>query len=166
MFNSRKTDNQSSYARVLQVLVLTGVLLLLASCSPPKLDGRDFAPYQLKNPNNAVIYLYRPYGEQFAWAREYHVVNSDNNIKVTLKHGGYYPLEVRPGRIELVADRSSELTLLTGQRRTELKVEKGKSYYVKLWVDASGWSVHIDLIKRTEEAGLNDLRTCRLLKLE
>lgn len=144
--------------------ILLAVILLstVTACGAPLLPGPEFTPYLLKDPNKVIVYIYRPYGEDYGWGRRYVVMNSDNDKKIIIKHGGYYPMELNPGKIVFATDRSTQLTLNTAKNRILVNLEKGKTYYVRLHTITNAWSFDIYLANHDEFIGLKELETCRL----
>ena len=118
------------------LLVGGGVLAaLLAGCQ----SSSYFDPTPLANPDNAMVYLYRPAATnpgKKPLRLSYPEVMIDGKSAGFLKYNEYLPLEVPPGKRQFV------LTGLTRDAKWEprdrtytLKVEAGQSYFMRFQVE-------------------------------
>ena len=117
---------------ILAVLLAAG---LLAGCQ----GSSYFDPTPLANPDNAIVYLYRPAATnpgKKPLRLSYPEVMIDGESAGFLKYNEYLPLEVPPGKRQFV------LTGLTREAKWEpedrtytLEVEAGQTYFMRFRVE-------------------------------
>jgi hypothetical protein len=161
-----------------------GVLILLAaSCmggcclmANTTAKGPAFSEYKNVPQGKALVYIYR-LGERFGYARKYFL--SANDQKITkIQSGGYIPYIVEPGTVIFKADLKCFFGCTgfnyviegpeTEKRHAtlELKIEPGKVYYVKLFVEEHPSYFLPHLLAVSNEVGSEEIIDCKLLQPE
>lgn len=121
------------------------ILINLTGCAAPKIKGPLFTPITLNSEAMALVYVYRPSGEKYGYARTYYLYNEEEKI-VDLEHGGYFPFEVAAGKVSLLADVNYDAVSffrrggifmyaiensLSTNATLEFEAERGKSYFIR-----------------------------------
>jgi hypothetical protein len=138
--------------------------------------GPAFSEYKDVPQGKALVYIYR-LGERSGYARKYFL--SANGQRITkIESGGYFPYVVEPGTMIFKADLKwcygcSGMNYVIEGPETEkrhatleLKIEPGKVYYVKLFVEEHPSYFLPQLLVMSNEVGANEIIDCKLLQPE
>jgi hypothetical protein len=139
-----KTIPQSTLTASLQLLLATIALVLLAGCQ----GSAYFEPTPLANPDNAMVYLYRPAATKPGkkpLRLSYPEAMIDGKSAGFLKYNEYLALEIPPGKHEFV------LTGLTREAKWEpkdrtysLDVKPGQTYFLRFKVEFDTDNMSLD----------------------
>jgi hypothetical protein len=158
-----------------------GVLILLAvSCmggcrlmARTTAKGPAFSEYKDVPQGKALVYIYR-LGERSGYARKYFL--HANGQKITkIESGGYFPYVVEPGTVIFKADLKWNIGtdyIIEGTETEkrhatfELKIEPGKVYYVKLFVEEHPSYFLPHLLAVSDVVGTKEIIDCKLLQPE
>lgn len=128
------------------------VILVVAGCA----TGPRFTSPIEPPADEAVVYFYRPY--QYA-ASAVAPALRDNGKKITrLMTNGYYEYIVKPGKHEFVTDTMSI------DKALSLKLEAGKTYYVRLEPISGMWTMSWRLSYVFPEQGLSEIKSCKRIE--
>jgi hypothetical protein len=156
---------------------LTGALFvaLLSGCAFNKPEGQAFSPQALSSPDKALIYIYRPKGESFGWDRAYSLATT-NGVVTDLLYQGYYPYEVEPGKLSLVANIKKTLgqelrvSLLEfnlefkkGADEMDIEAEAGHTYYVRFHPETHALYFKPRLYLVSNDVGEREIKDCKLI---
>lgn len=136
--------------RKLLLLIWPAVLLMTGCCA----NGPAFVPLENSDPNQAVIYIYRPFSTTyFVYAPK---VLVDEIEYGTLQNNGYIACAVKPGKriIETKGVSPKPLTIYAD-------IEKGAEYYFRWWVEVEGaytMTAAFQLAAMKPEFGLTEIQ--------
>lgn len=132
--------------------------------------GPAFSEYRDVPRGKTLVYIYR-LGERSGYARKYFL--SANGQRITkIQSGGYIPYVVGPGTVIFKADYVGGLSVWEGTETEkhhttlELKIEPGKVYYVKLFVEEHPSYFLPQLLVMSNEVGANEIIDCKLFQPE
>ena len=115
----------------LALLAVTG----LAGCA----NSDYFEPTALRDPANAMVYIYRPGGSnpgKKPLITSYPEILVDGTSHGMLKYAEYLALELAPGKREFVATGlTRDARWEPKDRKYTLKIEAGKSYFLRFRVE-------------------------------
>lgn len=110
----------------------------------------------IENPEKARIYVVRP--QWYGKAKFMEVYDGDKLIALT-KGETYVCWERDPGIVEIKSESENTDVL-------EIKVEKGKTYYIWQQVNMGFWSARTSLVQLSEAEGKEKLAKCRPVTVE
>ena len=134
------------------LFTVLGSAMILTGCAA---NGPAFALMEHSDPNEAVIYFYRP--DMFFGDAAMPTICIDEVKQGVLKHKGYLVCSVQPGR------RMIESTTALGMRPLTMYLDAagGNEYFVRWWFVSNGmsYSYHLGLIPR--EHALREIQLAR-----
>jgi hypothetical protein len=137
--------------RLYRLLAVLGLAALLAGCATM---GPAYQEVGSIPAGKAVVYIYRP--PSFFGAAISYLVYANQLPVVNLHNGGYLPYFIAPGTIHFSAMTEEESVAI-------IKVETGKSYYLKGTVQM-GLLVGRPLLQQMPEGmGRAEILKCKLL---
>lgn len=135
-----------------KIFLTISFLYLLPACGSL---GHKFDGLQTPNPNEALIYYYRP--SKFIGSGIFYDVKENGNIVTTLYNGGYYPHRTTAGH-KLVTAKTETAEEIS------FPVEKGQTYFVR-------GKVHMGIIAGRpamklipKDKALKELQDCRIIE--
>ena len=143
------------------ILISLAFSVFFIGCSS-SLSDTLFKPVTHIPTNKSVIYLYRPNDDK---STKFTITYNNKEICV-LENGGYFPLFVNEGKVEIFSTANFKLLvtpLFVGSTDIVLKAEHGKYYYVLCQDDGfSGSKLSMKVVP--ENFGVNSIKECRLLE--
>ncbi|MEH6551484.1 MAG: DUF2846 domain-containing protein [Pseudomonadales bacterium] len=119
-------------ASVLAAVCLT---VFLSSCNSAPTVKSDFQAFQPTNPNNAVVYLYRPKSPWNIKSGEYPMALIDDKEVGTIKYEQHRVLELAPGRYNLrMTGANPEAKWTLRELEANVSLKAGQTYYFRIAV--------------------------------
>lgn len=94
-------------------------------------SGSQFQPHTLEDPNNALLYIYRPANSWGADELQAPGVFIDGDLVFGLKSGAYGWVELPPGKYAFYARRPLGPLFLTSIFDVTLQVKSGERYFFR-----------------------------------
>jgi hypothetical protein len=139
-----QTIAQPTFTTARQILLVTIALVLFAGCQ----GNAYFEPTPLANPDNAMVYLYRPAATnpgKKPLRLSYPQVMIDGNSAGFLKYNEYLALEIPPGKHEfVVTGLTREAKWEPKDRNYSLEVEPGQTYFMRFKVEFDTDNMSLD----------------------
>ena len=145
--------------------IILGFIFVLSYLACSSLSGPIFKPVSNIPANQSIVYLYRSSDDKNT---EFTMKYNNNEICV-LERGGYFPVFVREGKVEISATLNFKLfstALLdlatSSPSNLVFKADPGKSYYVECQSSENNKDeLVIKLVP--ENYGINKIKECKLL---
>jgi len=160
------------------VALLALFLSLCTSCAFHQARGPQFQEVSATKQGAATVYIYRTANEKSGYNRTYTLLA--NGEKVTdLLHGGYFPLEIEPGRLRLASDVNATIDRVLGlglvglafeeaispdAAKLAIDVKPGQTYFVKFKPEVHFTHFTPKLSLVDDPVGRSEIRSCSLLE--
>ncbi len=140
------------------ILILFAIIATAFSSYAQDSTKLDFRSLKPKNPDNAVIVIYR--GGQFGGALDNFSIELDGKNICKISNARYLYIEVPKGSHELSAFIGSVL-LLQKVTKFPLECESGQTYFISTTIKSSIISSRLDLSEVTKNTAVRDLEKCK-----
>jgi len=157
------------------ILAILIFLSFFSGCATHAPKGPVFTQHKMVTKENALIYFYRTDDESFGWARFYYIRNGNEDV-ATMKVGGYFPYEVKPGKVYLssgvidTADlmvpllfHAADLSQRKGPAFLEFEAKSGEIYFVRFKPIPDTWTFHPTLQLVPAEEGMETIKAEKLI---
>lgn len=152
------------------------IMIFFYGCASSQPQGPIFAGHKEFSQEKALVYIYRVGNESGGYDRTYGLKANREPITI-LKHGGYFPYVVNPGKIEFVADviyspamfvapiaTAIEEANKEGAGEQTLNIEAGKTYYLQFYPIEHFTYYELRFKVNDKDVGEADLKGCKLLE--
>jgi len=159
-----------------RLFVIAVLVSLIWGCTINQPKGQSFEQYSLKSNDKALVYVYRPPGESYGYERVYYLLDSNGTV-TDLEHGGYFPFEVEPGEISLLADIDKATSLLFGGKANlfidenpiyvnaflQFEAVAGETYFIRFKPITYSYYFEPTLTLVSANEGMNEISACKLI---
>jgi len=129
----------------------------------------------MANTDNALVYFYRTDDESYGWGRFYYIRNGEKDV-ATMKVGGYFPYEVKPGKVSLSADvidtadmmiplviHAADVSQRKGPAYLDIDAKSQETCFVRFRPIPAPWTFHSSLQLVPKEEGSEAIRATKLI---